>query len=166
MTSTFCVRWLKWLANSTHLRAAKVTNLRVSNLISNTFFYILTEIYFLFSVLYIPKQLKVVNIYLTLCGQANIHHYWPPLHWITVKYRSNTCQIEIVKYVQSIGIELSLLISIWLSLRNLQIPGFTTFVPFKAHSVISYRTTSRKNHPLRGEGEGVELFERLRHFTF
>ena len=36
----------------------------------------------------------------------------------------------------------------------------------KAHSVISYRTTSRKNHPPRGEGEGVELFERLQHFTF
>ena len=36
----------------------------------------------------------------------------------------------------------------------------------KAHSVISYQTTSRKSHSPRGEGEGVELFERLRHVTF
>ena len=40
--------------------------------------------------------------------------------------------------------------------------------PLKAHIVISYQTTSRKNHPPRGEGEGegVEFFEHLQHFTF
>ena len=38
--------------------------------------------------------------------------------------------------------------------------------PLKAHIVISYQTTSRKNHPPQGEGEGGELFERLQHFTF
>ena len=36
----------------------------------------------------------------------------------------------------------------------------------KAYSVISYQTIFRKNHPPRGEGAGVELFERLQHFTF
>ena len=95
---------------------------------------------------------------------ANIHHYWPPPQWITVKYRSNACQIEIVKYVQSIGIELSLLISIWLSLRNLQIPGFTTFVPFKAHSVISNQTTSRKKPSSSRGGGGGRIFRALTAF--
>ena len=42
----------------------------------------------------------------------------------------------------------------------------TQFHHLKAYSVISYQTTSRKNHPPRGEGEWVELFERLQHFTF
>ena len=166
MTSTFCVRWLKWLANSTHLLAAKVTKLRVSNLISNTFLIYWRKYNFCFLFCVYQNSWNLWIFTSPLCGQGNIHHYWPPLQWINVKYRSNACQIEIVKYVQSIGIELSLLISIWLSLKNLQIPGFTTFVPFKAHSVNSYQTTSRKNHPPRGEGEGVEFFEHLQHFTF
>ena len=35
----------------------------------------------------------------------------------------------------------------------------------KAHSVISYKTTFRKLSSLRG-GEGIKVFERLRHVTF
>ena len=35
----------------------------------------------------------------------------------------------------------------------------------KAHLVISYKTTSRKLSSLRG-GEGIKVFERLRHVTF
>ena len=166
MTSTFCVRWLKWLANSTHLLAAKVTKLCVSNLISNTFLIYWRKYNFCFLFCLCQNSWYLWIFTSPLCGQGNIHHYWPPLQWINVKYQSNACQIEIVKYVQSTGIELFLLISIWLSLRNLQIHGFTTFVLFKAHSVISYQTTSRKNYPPRGEGEGIEFFEHLQHFTF
>ena len=35
----------------------------------------------------------------------------------------------------------------------------------KAHSVISYKTTFRKLSSPRG-GEGIKVFERLRHVTF
>ena len=89
-----------------------------------------------------------------LCGQANIHHYWPPFQWITVKYRSNACQIEIIKYVQSIGIEIFLLISIWFSLRNLQIPSFTTIVPLRHILWSPIRPLPGKPSSSRGGGGG------------
>ena len=151
---SFCVRWLNWLANSTHLRAAKVTQLCVSNLISDTFLIYWRKYNFCFLFCVYQNSWKSWIFTSPLCGQGNIHPYSPPFQWITVKYRSNACQIEIVKYVQPIGIELSLLISIWLSLRNLQIPGFTTIVALRHILWSPIRPLPGKTILLEGRGRG------------
>ena len=142
---------MKCLASTHHFRAAKVTQLRFNNLISNTFF---DEkyIFCLLCAIY-QNNWKWWIFTSPLCGQANIHHYSGLSDWNN-KVRTVNCYWDFL-FNFNMGIPKEFLDT-----------RFHHHCRLKAHSVISYQTTSRKSHSPRGEGEGIKLFERLRHVTF
>ena len=94
MNSTFHA---SWLASSEVISQVLFTSEQLKKN-KMAFVGILSQIKLLFGppviqlVRYILKQLftsvsvKVVNIYLALCGSVNIHYYSPPLWWIIVNY--------------------------------------------------------------------------------